>query len=174
MSMYGASGNLRIQLLCRQLDNFRLLTSHLLWRFIFETRTYNAIESGVYLDAETIANLWVESRAEVFGDTIDWLPNSEWMWGFIIHNFKPAERRYYNFSYSFGELLVFALYSKYREKGDSFKPEILKILKAGRSASPREIIKAAGFDINRRSFWNIGIDFAKDLLAELENLTEIP
>lgn len=172
--LINADENLKIQLLCRQLDNFRLLTFDMLWRFMFETRTHNAIESGQFLDAETIARLWVESRTEVFGNGIDWLPNSEWMWGFIIHNFIPGPRRYYNFSFSFGELLVFALYSRYREKGDAFKPEILNVLKAGGSASPREIVKAAGFDINSRSFWNIGIGFAENLLAELENLIETP
>lgn len=161
----------KIEAICKLLESFRINTYDMLWRFGFETRSYDAISSGKYLDANTVARYWVESRPETIANPIEWHPKSKWMWAFIVHNFMP-EWRYYNFGYSFGQLLVYALYDTYRSEGDSFKSEIIKILEAGGSAAPRDILEKAGFDITRKSFWKTGMHFAENLVKELEELVD--
>lgn len=166
-----AGKSTKIAFLAKLMDNFRLTAFDMLWRFNFESQTYEAIESGTYLDAETICDLWVSSRTEILGTVVDWTPDSRWLWGGIIHHFMP-ERRYYNFVYTFGQLLVFVLYSRYRTQGNSFKSEIIKILEAGNSSSPSDILQSAGLDISKQCFWQEGMSFAKQLLMELEKLIQ--
>lgn len=166
-----ADDQLKINILCKILDNFRLLTYEMLWRFNFERKTFDAIDSGAYLNADAIANLWVECRMEVFGDSIEWHPDSKWEWGFLVHNFM-TDYRYYNFSYAFGQLLVFALYNRYRTEGESFIPMFKQILEFGGSASPKDILATVGFDISRKGFWEIGNSFAIELLEQLERLVD--
>jgi oligoendopeptidase F len=157
----------KIAVLCNQLDHFRLTTYDMLWRFNFETETYNSIESGIFLDADKICELYTNERTKVFGDSIDCLPESKWSWSFTIHNFIP-NYRYYNFAYSFGRLLAYVLYNRYREEGGSFKPSIIKILEAGGSRSTTDILNNVGFDITSKKFWETGVGLAEDILKKLE------
>jgi len=159
----------KITILCDLLDKFRLSTYTMLSRFRFETEIYDAISSGDYLDPDTISKVLVNSRLKPISESIEWNPQSKWGWGIASVLFRTG-KRYYNFPYAFGQLLVYALYERYRSEGDSFKPEIINILKAGGSAAPRDILENAGFDITKRSFWKTGMNFAENLVEELEEL----
>lgn len=167
--LQNADKKTKLAILCNLLDKFRLSTYTMLSRFRFETRIYDALSSGVYLNPDNIAKLVVDSKLKPISESIEWNPKSKWGWGIASVLFF-TEKRYYNFPYAFGQLLVYALYERYRREGDSFKPEIINILKAGGSASPRVILQNAGFDITKESFWKTGINFAENLVKELEEL----
>jgi oligoendopeptidase F len=154
--LQNADKKIKLAILCNLLDKFRLSTYTMLSRFRFETKIYDAVSSGVYLDPDTIAKLLVDSRLKSMSDSIEWNPKSRWGWAIASVLFSTG-KRYYNFPYAFGQLLVYALYDRYRREGDSFKPEIINILKAGGSAAPRDILAKAGFDITTKAFWETGL-----------------
>ena len=55
-------------------------------------------------------------------------------------------RRFMCTAYSFGQLLVLSLYKQYRLEGESFKPRYIKLLSAGGSLAPMQILEEAGID----------------------------
>ncbi len=77
---------------------------------------------------------------------------------------------FYTYAYSFGQLLVLALYRQYQTEGQSFVPKYLKILSHGGSESPARILAEAGLDMTSPSFWQGGFDVIADLIHELEGL----
>ncbi|MGY5853440.1 MAG: hypothetical protein RTU92_07755 [Candidatus Thorarchaeota archaeon] len=80
--------------------------------------------------------------------------------------------RYYKFAYTFGKLLVFILYDRYRAEGDSFKSKIIEIIEAGGSKSTTDILGETGFDISSKKLWEDGVRLARHLLKELETVAD--
>ena len=74
------------------------------------------------------------------------------------------------YAYAFGQLLVFSLYQQYKAEGAAFKPKYLKILSAGGSQAPAEILGEAGIDIRSPQFWQGGFDVLSKMVDELEKL----
>ena len=57
-----------------------------------------------------------------------------------------------------------------QEEGESFKPRYLKILSAGGSEAPVQILAEAGIDIYQASFWQGGFDVLEGLVKQLEDM----
>ena len=60
---------------------------------------------------------------------------------------------------------------QYKAEGDAFKPRYLKILSAGGSKAPADILGEAGIDIRSQAFWQAGFDVLDKLEKQLEGLT---
>jgi len=102
-----------------------------------------------------------------FGDAIAVSDDFAIEWTAIPHIYHTP---FYCYAYAFGNLLVLALYRKYKEMGAAFEPGYLRILRYGGSASPAHIISEAGFDMASPDFWQSGFDLLADMLAELKTL----
>ncbi|HEV2844597.1 MAG TPA: M3 family metallopeptidase, partial [Thermoanaerobaculia bacterium] len=77
---------------------------------------------------------------------------------------------FYCYAYSFGQLLVLALYRRYQEQGEAFKPGYLRLLSYGGSARPENILAEVGIDMTDRQFWQGGFDFVRERIDELESM----
>jgi oligoendopeptidase F len=77
---------------------------------------------------------------------------------------------FYCYAYSFGQLLVLALYRQYKREGGAFVPKYLKILAYGGSRSPAQILGEAGIDMASAEFWQGGFEVIADMIRELESL----
>lgn len=75
--------------------------------------------------------------------------------------------RFYTYSYALGYLVVLALYGKYREEGEAFVPKYLRILEAGESASPKEILAEAGVELGSEAFFRYGFGVLESWLKAL-------
>ena len=75
---------------------------------------------------------------------------------------------FYCYAYSFGNLLVLALYRMYKEQGESFVPQYLDLLGTGGSQSPRHILCKMGVDMTSAAFWQSGFDTIQDMVEQLE------
>jgi oligoendopeptidase F len=130
---------------------------------IFEKQAHQMIVDGAKPDdlyAAYLANL-----REQFGDALDVSDDFRYEWLAIPHIY---DRPFYCYAYAFGNLLVLALYRKYKELGKAFEPDYLRILAYGGSASPHHIINEAGFDMTSPDFWQGGFDLLAEMLDELE------
>jgi oligoendopeptidase F len=68
-------------------------------------------------------------------------------------------------------LLVLSLYGQYKLEGSSsFVPKYFKILSAGGSRKPEELLMEAGIDISRQEFWQQGFDYVQELIQQLKAL----
>jgi oligoendopeptidase F len=63
-----------------------------------------------------------------------------------------------------------ALYRRYLEEGEAFKPGYLRLLAHGGSARPQEILAEVGIDMTDPAFWQGGFAVVEDRLEELEAL----
>ena len=91
----------------------------------------------------------------------------KWEWITIPHIYNSP---FYTYSYSFGQLLVLALYQQYRREGPAFIPRYLKILSYGGSEAPLKILQEAGLDITSAAFWQGGFDVLDDMITELTRI----
>ncbi|MFW9904326.1 MAG: M3 family metallopeptidase, partial [Candidatus Thorarchaeota archaeon] len=135
----------------------------------FEKSLYSAIEAGKYLNTEKISELFLKSRIDYFSDAIQFLPQQKYDWMWKPHYFR-IDLRFYNYPYVFAELIVLALYNKYKKEEDAFKPKFKAFLAAGSSKSPQELVKKMGMDLTTKEFWQMGLDEIRAILNEVKGL----
>jgi len=117
------------------------------------------------LTADELGELWWSENAKLYGDAVEMVPAYRWGWSYIPHFIHS---RFYCYAYVFGELLVLALYQRYREEGAAFVPHYLELLAAGGSEAPDVLLGRLGIAIDDAAFWERGFAVLEDLLAELE------
>ncbi|MFW9795348.1 MAG: M3 family metallopeptidase [Candidatus Thorarchaeota archaeon] len=163
------SDELRLEILGRILDRFYSTTFWISQWTFFEQRAYEAIENGEILNADKACEIWRAIRTKIYGDTIEWTENTEFEWARVANLFFP-NFRFYNYSYSFGQLLVFAVYEEYKQGSSNFKERFKRFLSRGGSMSPREQIAELGYDITKPDFWTLGIQRAEHFMDDLQKL----
>jgi oligoendopeptidase F len=92
-------------------------------------------------------------------------PEFQYEWEGIPHIFHTP---FYCYAYSFGQLLVLALYRRYQQEGEAFKPGYLRMLAHGGAARPAQILEEAGIDMTDPAFWQGGFDVIRDMIDQLE------
>jgi oligoendopeptidase F len=155
----------RRQLLVTALDDAYATIARQAYFVLFEQEAHHRAADGVTVDE--LCRLYLENLTEQFGDAVEVSDDFRWEWTAIPHIYHTP---FYCYAYSFGHLLVLALYRQYQEEGKSFVPRFLRMLAYGGSRSPEEIIDEAGFEMTARDFWQGGFDVLEGLLGELEAL----
>jgi oligoendopeptidase F len=153
--------------LTKVLDEFGMAAFQVSARFFFEHSLYDAIKRGEYLDGDKVAMLWTKARDDIYGDSVDWLPEMKWEWTMKLHYYIP-NYRFYNYPYVFAQLFVFGLFRLYKEQGKKFVPKLKDLLSAGSSQSPRQLALNFGIDINTKDFWEKGIEQASAFVDMLD------
>jgi oligoendopeptidase F len=134
---------------------------------LFERDAYQLIDEGATIEELTTA--YLENLNEQFGKALEIPDEFKWEWLTVPHIYNVP---FYTYAYSFGQLLVLALYQQYRLEGEAFVPKYLKVLSYGGSESPMKILSEAGLDITSPAFWQGGFDFINSMIEELEGLSD--
>jgi len=79
---------------------------------------------------------------------------------------------FYCYAYSFGELLVLALYNKYLKEGRPFVPKYLDMLSSGGNDLPENIVGKTGVNIKDPEFWQGGCNLLKKMVDETVELSK--
>ncbi|HNR96159.1 MAG: Oligoendopeptidase F, plasmid [Chloroflexi bacterium ADurb.Bin180] len=154
---------LRRDMLVTMIDDWYATVMRQAFFVIFERDAHRLVSQG--RTSDELAELYLMNLREQFGDSVDVADEFRWEWLIIQHIYHMP---FYCYAYSFGLLLVLALYQRYRIEGEAFKPRYLKILSYGGSASPMAILDEAGFDISTASFWQGGFDYLASLIDQVE------
>jgi len=154
----------RKSLLCAKIEDIIATTFRQTVLTRFELRLHNERIGGL-LSNDRIAEIWLEENGKLYGDSVEMIPAYRWGWSYISHFIHS---RFYCYSYTFAELLVLALFQKYREEGDSFKPGYRALLESGGALSPADTARLAGIDITDSGFWQKGYDVLAGLIEELK------
>ncbi|HSJ55453.1 MAG TPA: M3 family oligoendopeptidase, partial [Anaerolineae bacterium] len=133
---------------------------------LFERDAHKLIAEGQTTDQ--LSAHYLDNLREQFGDALELSEEFRWEWTAIPHIYHTP---FYCYAYSFGQLLVLALYSRYREEGEPFVAQYEKILAYGGSKSPAEILAEAGIDMASLDFWNGGFRIIGEMIDELEALS---
>ena len=155
----------RRDILARALDDAYVKVIRQTYFTIFEQDAHAMIVDGSTIDELT--EKYLENLREQFGNAVEIPDEFKWDWICIPHLYDSP---FYTYAYSFGQLLVLALYQQYRLEGEAFIPRYLKILSYGGSESPAKILTEAGLDITSPEFWQGGFDVIKNMIAQLESL----
>ena len=132
---------------------------------MWEKEAHAMVQEGK--TADEMAERYLETLKEQFGDAVEITDEFKWEWVSIPHFYAVP---FYVYAYSFGQLLVLALYQMYKREGEAFKPKYLKILSYGGSEAPARVLKEAGIDITSEKFWQGGYDVISGMIDELEKL----
>lgn len=157
--------SVRRDLFFKQMDDAYATILRQAYFALFERQAHEMVQNGA--SVEELANAYRANLNEQFGDALEVNEEFRWEWVSIPHIYHTP---FYVYAYAFGQLLVFSLYQQYKAEGDGFKPRYLKILSAGGSASPENILTQAGIDIRSDRFWQGGFDVIRSLVDQLERI----
>ena len=157
--------SVRRDILFKQMDDAFATILRQIYFALFERDAHEMIQKNASTDELSAA--YLENLKEQFGDSVEISDEFKWEWVSIPHIYHTP---FYVYAYAFGQLLVFALYQQYRAEGESFKPKYIKILSAGGSEAPADILADAGIDIRSPQFWQGGFDVLNQMVDELEKL----
>ena len=130
---------------------------------LFEQEAHTLIKTGATTDQ--LADHYLANLHDQFSDAVDVPAEFRWEWVSIPHIYETP---FYCYAYSFGQLLVLSLYTRYKAEGKSFVPKYLRILAHGGAASPQAILSEAGIDMADPLFWQGGFDVIKEMIDKLQ------
>ena len=133
----------------------------------FEDAVHNARRDEGELSPDAIADAWMHSQQEMFGDSLTFTDEYRTWWSYIPHFIHTPG---YVYAYAFGNLLALAVYARYEAEGPSFVPSYIKLLSAGGSDAPEKLGHMVGVDLADPDFWNAGLDVVDKLVTEAEQL----
>ena len=133
----------------------------------FEHLAHTTRRAEGELSSDHISQLWTDSQAEMFGDSVQITDGYRIWWSYIPHVINTPG---YVYAYAYGQLLALSIYARYREQGESFVPAYLDLLAAGGSRPPEELAQIVGIDLTDPGFWDAGLSLIDEQLRDAEAL----
>lgn len=155
--------NVRQGLLLNQLDDIYATVLRQAYFVQFENQAHEMIGQGATV--KDLAKTYLAEARQQFGKGIKVPEEFQWEWLTIPHIFASP---FYCYAYSFGNLLVLALYRMYQKEGAPFVPKYLELLSTGGSESPQTILAKIGVDMASEDFWQSGFDTINEMVDQLE------
>ena len=150
-------------LLLNQLDDIYATVLRQAYFVQFENQAHDMIAQGATV--KDLAKTYLAEVRQQFGKGIKVPDEFQWEWLTIPHIFASP---FYCYAYSFGNLLVLALYRMYQKEGATFVPKYLELLSTGGSESPQAILAKVGVDMSSEEFWQSGFDTIGEMVDQLE------
>jgi oligoendopeptidase F len=133
----------------------------------FEEAIHGARRAEGELAPNRFRELWLETQSAMFQGSVTLTEDYGVWWSYIPHFLHSPG---YVYAYAFGELLVLALYTRYRDTGEAFPPLYLDLLAGGGSAWPEELLKPLGVDLKDPGFWAQGLSMLEEMVRQAEEL----
>ncbi len=153
----------KLALICGKLEDIFATVFRQVVLTKFEEKLHIARREEGELTTERINELWTGANKPMYGSSVTLTAEYSNWWMYIPHFIHSP---FYCYAYSFGELLVLALYNKYQIEGDSFVPRYIGLLSSGGSQAPEKLLERVGVDINDPGFWQGGLDLLRAMVGE--------
>jgi oligoendopeptidase F len=131
----------------------------------FEDRVHGERRTRGELTVESLETAWLETQAELLGDSVEPTPEYGSWWSYVPHFIDTPG---YVYAYAYGHLLALSVYRRYEESGQEFVPSYLELLRAGGSRSPEDLGRIVGVDLTDPGFWASGLDLIERRLEAAE------
>jgi len=155
----------RRDLLFRQVDDAYATIQRQAFFALFEKQAHQMVIDGASVDE--ISEAYMENLKTQFGDAVEVAEEFKYEWVSIPHIYQVP---FYVYAYTFGQLLVLALYKRFKAEGESFKPKYIRLLSAGGSEAPMKLLDEAGVDVRKAAFWQGGFDVLSEMVDKLEKI----
>jgi oligoendopeptidase F len=159
----------RLSLLAERLDTAMATVFRQMSMNRFEHLVHTRRRDEGELSSDRICELWVESQAELFGDSVQITDGYRIWWSYIPHFINTPG---YVYAYAYGQLLALSAYGGFAQQGESFVPRYLELLAAGGSRSPEALGAIVGIDLADPGFWDAGLELIDEQLSAAEKLAE--
>ncbi len=153
-------------LLFQQVDDAYATIQRQAYFAMFEIQAHELTLQGA--SVKDLCEAYMKNLSDQFGDSMLLSDIFKWEWVSIPHIYQVP---FYVYAYSFGQLLVLALYQQYKKEGAAFIPRYKRILAAGGSQAPMSLLLQEGIDISDPAFWQGGFDVIQKMVDELERMT---
>lgn len=157
------SPEVRRELIMQQMDDNYATIQRQAYFALFEKEAHQLIPNGA--DVDMLNKVYLDNLKDQFGDSVVVSDEFKWEWASIPHIYATP---FYVYAYAFGQLLVLSLYQQYKKEGATFIPKYKKMLAAGGSKSPENILIEAGFNFRDPAFWQGGFDVLSANIDTLE------
>ena len=155
---------IRQGLLLSQLDDIYATVLRQAYFVRFERIAHQMIAEGA--TGDQLAHTYLSELRQQFGKAVKVPEEFQWEWLTIPHIYASP---FYCYAYSFGNLLVLALYRTYQQEGPRFVPKYLDLLATGGSMSPEGILTSVNVDMTSKTFWESGFTTITDMIGQLES-----
>jgi oligoendopeptidase F len=155
----------RLAMLCQKIDDSMATVFRQVTMARFEDRIHDHRRSRGELAPDDFAEHWMATQTEMYGGAVHLGEHYRHWWSYIPHFVHTPG---YVYAYAFGELLVLALYARYRDGQDGFAEAYLDLLAAGGSDWPHRLVGTLGVDLEDPGFWTLGLGAIEDLVVEAE------
>lgn len=159
----------RLAMLCGKIEDAFATVFRQVVLTRFEQSLHAARQEKGELSSDMINALWMAANQAMFGDVVTFTDGYASWWSYIGHFIRSP---FYCYAYSFGELLVLALFQKYKQDGEAFVPKYLTLLSSGGSDAPHVLLAKLGVDVTDPTFWELGLRLLGDMVAEAEALAQ--
>ncbi|MDQ6745925.1 MAG: M3 family oligoendopeptidase [Actinomycetota bacterium] len=160
---------LRLSLLAERIDGAIATVFRQMAMNRFEHLVHTGRRREGELSADRLSEMWIETQAELFGDSVEITDGYRLWWSYVPHFINTPG---YVYAYAYGQLLALSVYQRYLQEGAEFVPRYLRLLAAGGSRSPEELGAIVGIDLADPGFWDAGLELVEQQLREAEELAE--
>ncbi len=155
----------RRELLATAVDDMYATVMRQAYFVLFEKAAHAAVLKNA--SPADLSAIYLGQLRQQMGDSVEVDEIFQHEWLMIPHIYHTP---FYCYAYSFGQLLVLALYRRYQQEGNAFKPGYLKLLATGGSQDPAIALGAMGIDIADSNFWQGGFDVGRNMIDEMKAL----
>ncbi|MCE9597024.1 MAG: M3 family oligoendopeptidase [Spirochaetia bacterium] len=157
----------KLALVCAQMESVLATVFRQTVLTRFEEAAHAEREKG-RVSADKLCELWLSENSKLYGNAVRMVDAYKWGWAYIPHFVHTP---FYCYAYSFGQLMVLALYEEYMKRGEEFKRDYLRLLSLGGSLPPAQLIReTVGLDIEREDFWLQALAFIDRMMKRIESL----
>ena len=156
----------KLSLICGKIEDTFATVFRQTAMYRFEQAVHARRREGE-IPAAVIGDIWQEKLQEMFLDSVILEDDHKLWWSYIPHFVHTP---FYVYAYAFGQLMVMALYGKYKEMGDDFVPQYRELLSMGGSDNVVNIMRKSGFDITVKDFWQSGLVAIDNMVNEAQTL----
>ena len=161
------SRDMRIYLICREIDNFRGTLIRQTMFAEFEHQIYQAAEAGKPMTVESFQEIYQKLLETYFGEGVVLDPCLS-LECFRIPHFYFG---FYVYKYATGISAAYALANKVLSGGEKELNAYLNFLKSGGSKFPIDLLKGAGVDMSSPEPIETALGKFGELVSELQTLT---
>ena len=159
----------RIALLTRAINNIdQTFYTQSMWAD-FEMRTHQAVEQGMPITADGLAELYSGIQREYYGDAVTVDPYYHYVWTRISH-FYDAPFYVYKYAtcYATSAKLFAEITSNDKNVKRAGTDHLMTLLKSGSSDYPMELLKKAGVDLTQPATFQAIVDKLDQYVTLLE------
>lgn len=132
----------------------------------FEKQFFKLRKEKGELQTKQINEIWIQVQKEMYGKSVTLTEDFGYWWSYIPHFIHTP---FYVYAYAFGELLVLSLFAQYKKQGEAFVPKYIKLMEAGSTVKPQELLSDLGINLKDPKFWQEGLTYIDDMVQEVKS-----